>query len=715
MPLPQAAKHSARHAAHNSAKHPARHAEDQALDPGAASATPAAALSSALPSSPSSFPSALPAATLRCPPEELVWRQRQAASLMETVASAVTGHTLNLLDHWQACLVLTDRDGVVLASYGHQQLLGNDAPLLHPGARWREESLGHNAIAETLNAPRANRLARIALEAHDAECLKGLASASAALLAPASWSASRGLTPGACEGCLGLICDPYRVRRYSLGMLGVLADDIEQRRLGEAHGHDHHLLRLHLNCSQLDSPSAALLAITPQGQVAAASRRGLQLLAAHLELTPAPDSAANAPDSAANAVDSDSCATRDDIHLLLGQPLARWQLDWAPLAQLADAQCVTLTQHPRFTGYTLRAVLPRPRVVARAPAEPPESQTPAETTTREAACHPSLARLHHGDAGWARVCELLARLVNARLPLLLQGETGVGKEEVVKALHQASHRAHQPLVAINCAALPDELVEAELFGYRRGAFTGADPAGREGRLLEANGGRLFLDEIGDMPLHVQARLLRVLQEREVTPLGGGKPQRVDFELVAATHQPLSELVKAGRFRADLYYRLCGATIALPPLRERHDIAGLSRALLTRLCREQRREPPRITPAFLDRLTRHDWPGNVRELDNVLRLALALCDGSALEPCHVMLAGDCLASQNDCLAVEDDCPAAESEIAHHPSQPSRLSSLPDLSSVEELQSALDALGGNVSRLARELGISRTTLYKRLGAA
>ena len=218
-----------------------------------------------------------------------------------------------------------------------------------------------------------------------------------------------------------------------------------------------------------------------------------------------------------------------------------------------------------------------------------------------------------------------------------------------------------------------------------------------------------------MPLHVQARLLRVLQEREVTPLGGGKPQRVDFELVAATHQPLSELVKAGRFRADLYYRLCGATIALPPLRERHDIAGLSRALLTRLCREQRREPPRITPAFLDRLTRHDWPGNVRELDNVLRLALALCDGSALEPCHVMLAGDCLASQNDCLAVEDDCPAAESEIAHHPSQPSRLSSLPDLSSAEELQSALDALGGNVSRLARELGISRTTLYKRLGAA
>ncbi|NHH86704.1 sigma 54-interacting transcriptional regulator [Cobetia sp. MB87] len=688
-------------ARHHSASHVDNHVDNHADTHTAA--TPAHSTPH-----PAADPLVLQHSSLVCPPEELVWRQRQAASLMATVEAAVAGHTLNLLDHWQACLVLTDRDGVVLASYGHHQLLGDDAALLQPGARWREESLGHNAVAETLNAPRANRLARIALEAHDAECLKGLASASAALLAPASWSRRRGLTPGACEGCLGLICDPYRVRQYSLGMLGVLADDIEQRRLGEAHGHDHHLLRLHLNRSQLDSPSAALLAITPQGQVAAASRRGLQLLAAHLELTPASDSADTASHSAAHAADSDSCATRDDIHLLLGQPLARWQLDWAPLAQLADAQCVTLTQHPRFTGYSLCAAPPRPRVVARAPAKLPESQPPAEAATRETACHPSLARLHHGDAGWARVCELLARLVNAHLPLLLQGETGVGKEEVVKALHQASHRAHQPLVAINCAALPDELVEAELFGYRRGAFTGADPAGREGRLLEANGGRLFLDEIGDMPLHVQARLLRVLQEREVTPLGGGKAQRVDFELVAATHQPLSELVKAGRFRADLYYRLCGASIALPPLRERHDIAGLSRALLTRLCREQQRELPRITPAFLDRLTRHDWPGNVRELDNVLRLALVLCDGPVLEPCHVILAGDCLASQND-------CPASENEIAHQPPQTSGLPSLHDLSSAEELQSALDALGGNVSRLARELGISRTTLYKRLGAA
>ncbi|WP_051510798.1 sigma-54-dependent Fis family transcriptional regulator [Cobetia crustatorum] len=597
---------------------PSRHAADSSV-------TQCATAASAPPLSPTTNDLLASAAlSTACPPDELAWRQRQSASLMSTVAAAVAGHTLNLLEHWQACLVLTDRDGVVLASYGHQRLLSSDALLLSPGARWREESLGHNALAETLNAPRANRLARVALEDHEAPLLKGLASASAALLSPACWQSGRGLTPGACEGCLGLICDPYRVRQYSLGMLSVLADDIEQRRLSEHFGADHHLLRLHLNTSQLDSPSAALLAVTPSGVIAAASRRGLQLLAS--QLTTGPD------DNLANGT---NIPTRDDVHLLLGQPLDRWQLNWPALT---GNHQLTLTDHPQLAGYALRCQQPVPRITPRAPAARATTTSPSlfasGSTTAPLNAH--LARLHHGDPGWAQVCTLLQRLVNARLPLLLQGETGVGKEQVVKALHQASNRAHQPLVAINCAALPDELVEAELFGYRRGAFTGADPAGREGRLIEANGGRLFLDEIGDMPLHVQARLLRVLQEREVTPLGGGQARRVDFELVAATHQPLLERVHEGSFRADLYYRLCGATIALPPLRDRQDIEGLSRALLERLCAEQQRQAPSLSPKILRCLGDHDWPGNIRELENCLRLALALCDGDQLDVPHLML-------------------------------------------------------------------------------
>lgn len=654
-----------------------------------------------------------------CPPDELAWRQRQASSLMATVKAAVAGHIHNLLEHWQACLVLTDRDGVVLASYGHQRLLGRDALLLNPGARWREESLGHNALAETLNAPRANRLARVALEDHEAPLLKGLASASAALLSPARWQSSRGLTPGACEGCLGLICDPYRVRQYSLGMLSVLADDIEQRRMGEHFGTDHHLLRLHLNMSQLDSPSAALLAVTPSGVIAAASRRGLQWLANQLTT-----------DTGDDLIKGGNIPTRDDVHLLLGQSLGRWQLDWSALT--GGGQRI-LTDHPQLTGYALRCQPPVPRITPRAPAShtapTPHSPSPSASTT--APLTASLARLHHGDPGWAQVCALLQRLANARLPLLLQGETGVGKEEVVKALHQASSRAHQPLVAINCAALPTELVEAELFGYRRGAFTGADPAGREGRLLEANGGRLFLDEIGDMPLHVQARLLRVLQEREITPLGGGQPRRVDFELVAATHQPLLERVREGSFRADLYYRLCGATITLPPLRERQDIDGLSHALLTRLCAEQQRHTPSLSPDILRCLRDHDWPGNIRELENCLRLALALCDGDQLDAVHLMLhpaqnvmnftAGIAASpalwaspsticpSHTDPLSFADnDSRVTKNSLDEH------ITALHDLSSAQELQIALDALGGNVSRLARALDISRTTLYKRLGA-
>ncbi|MGO2416125.1 MAG: hypothetical protein ACTH7H_10190, partial [Cobetia crustatorum] len=404
---------------------PSRHAADSSV-------TQCATAASAPPLSPTTNDLLASAAlSTACPPDELAWRQRQSASLMSTVATAVAGHTLNLLEHWQACLVLTDRDGVVLASYGHQRLLSSDALLLSPGARWREESLGHNALAETLNAPRANRLARVALEDHEAPLLKGLASASAALLSPACWQSGRGLTPGACEGCLGLICDPYRVRQYSLGMLSVLADDIEQRRLSEHFGADHHLLRLHLNTSQLDSPSAALLAVTPSGVIAAASRRGLQLLAS--QLTTGPDD---------NLAKGTNIPTRDDVHLLLGQPLDRWQLDWPALT---GNHQLTLADHPQFAGYALRCQQPVPRITPRAPAARATTTSPSlfasDSTT--APLTASLARLHHGDPGWAQVCALLHRLANARLPLLLRGDRGVGNVEVVKAREQASHRAHQ--------------------------------------------------------------------------------------------------------------------------------------------------------------------------------------------------------------------------------------------------------------------------------
>ena len=208
--------------------------------------------------------------------------------------------------------------------------------------------------------------------------------------------------------------------------------------------------------------------------------------------------------------------------------------------------------------------------------------------------------------------------------VLLQGESGTGKEMLARALHDASPRRRGPFVAINCAAIPEALLESELFGHARGAFTGADRA-RRGLLLDASGGTLFLDEIGDMPLPLQAKLLRVLQEREVRPLGASEAIAVDVRVVSATHRDLEAAIAAQQFREDLYYRLNVVNLRVPPLRERReDIAPLAQHFVERLARKHGRRIAGFTPDALDLLLRADWPGNVRQLMNVVEQCCALC-------------------------------------------------------------------------------------------
>ena len=208
--------------------------------------------------------------------------------------------------------------------------------------------------------------------------------------------------------------------------------------------------------------------------------------------------------------------------------------------------------------------------------------------------------------------------------VLLQGESGTGKEMLARALHQASPRRRGPFVAINCAAIPEALLESELFGHARGAFTGADSA-RRGLLLGASGGTLFLDEIGDMPLALQAKLLRVLQEREVRPLGAAEAVAVDARVVSATHRDLDAATAAHQFREDLYYRLNVVNLHVPPLRERReDIAALAQHFVERLARKHGRRIAGFTPDALELLLRADWPGNVRQLMNVVEQCCALC-------------------------------------------------------------------------------------------
>uniref|UniRef100_UPI00356161DD sigma-54-dependent Fis family transcriptional regulator n=1 Tax=Actibacterium sp. TaxID=1872125 RepID=UPI00356161DD len=237
-----------------------------------------------------------------------------------------------------------------------------------------------------------------------------------------------------------------------------------------------------------------------------------------------------------------------------------------------------------------------------------------------------LERIHGGDSQMHRLATKAARVVDKQLSIILEGETGVGKEFVAQALHD-SRKKKGPFVAINCAALPESLIESELFGYAPNSFTGAHAKGKKGLIEQASGGTLFLDEIGDMPLALQARLLRVLAEREVMAVGATKPVSVDIRVVSATHRNLKELVDKGQFRQDLYYRLNGVVLSIPALRDREDKGWIIRQVASLVSEEQ---PLRFSKKAEAALCAYSWPGNVREMINVFELCVALSESGLVE-------------------------------------------------------------------------------------
>ena len=277
--------------------------------------------------------------------------------------------------------------------------------------------------------------------------------------------------------------------------------------------------------------------------------------------------------------------------------------------------------------------------------------------------------------------------------VLIHGESGTGKELVARALHASSARSRRPLVILNCAALNESLLESELFGHEKGAFTGADKR-REGRFVEADGGTLFLDEIGDISPLMQVRLLRAIQEREVQRVGSNQTLSVDVRLIAATHRDLAEEVSAGRFRQDLYYRLNVVTIDMPPLRQRkEDIPQLARYFLQRYAERNRKAVQGFTPQAMDLLIRYAWPGNIRELEN------------AVERAVVLLTGEYISERELPLAI------AGTSVADAPHGEDSIQPLVEVEK-EAILVALEKTGGNKTEAARQLGITRKTLLAKL---
>jgi DNA-binding NtrC family response regulator len=290
-----------------------------------------------------------------------------------------------------------------------------------------------------------------------------------------------------------------------------------------------------------------------------------------------------------------------------------------------------------------------------------------------------------------RVYQLVRDVAQVDTTVLIEGETGTGKELIARAIHSCSGRKNKPFIAANCAGLTDSILTSQLFGHKRGAFTGA-VNDQEGLFEAAEGGTLFLDEIGDIPPNVQTALLRVLQAKEITRLGEAKPRKVDVRVVAATHHNLSEDVVRGSFRADLLYRIRIARIQLPALRERReDIPLLAQAVLNQICTATRKTVDRLAPETLHRLMSYPWPGNVRELKSAIEFGVISCKGTDLLPA--------------------DLPP-EIVTSQAPPTPSVAFPLADRDEKSRLLAALSDAKGNRTEAARRLGVSRATFYRRL---
>ncbi len=298
------------------------------------------------------------------------------------------------------------------------------------------------------------------------------------------------------------------------------------------------------------------------------------------------------------------------------------------------------------------------------------------------------------------------RVMDKGVAVLLQGESGTGKEEFAKGMHEASQRAGAPFVALNCSAIPETLIESELFGYSEGAFTGARTKGAKGKIVQAHHGTLFLDEIGDMPLALQSRLLRVLAEREVVPLGAERATGVDFQVICATHHDLLKLVETGRFRLDLCYRLNGLTLTLPALRERTDLSALIDIILAQEAAAALASPADLSADARTLLLGYSWPGNIRQLKNALRSALALCEGGLIQVEH--LPEEITGSVPPVFPPQKLFSTGWSPAAPIANETRQV---PEEAALVQ---ALKEHNWNISDAARSLNLNRSTVYRRMAA-
>ncbi|MBE1275515.1 sigma-54-dependent Fis family transcriptional regulator [Enterovibrio baiacu] len=622
------------------------------------------------------------------------WQDAKARAndLIATTQEQVLPYYENILVNSNSLVLLADHEGTLLSQWGRPGFVGQmDKHLFENGTSWQEKYNGTNAVGTAIQTGESVVVGR---DEHFLIANRYMTASAAPI-----YNSDRRLV-----GVLNISSDAYLPTSHVNGMVKVMTQAVENQLIIATYRQHNHMLIFNTSSDNLDSQWAGLLVFNEEGTIIAANRRA---------------------------------------DLLVGQALRGLSIDLvtgiSPLHLSAHPENQTLS----FIGlpkYRLFATVKHPQAAhiprITAPAAFSHTKLNAVASSPASNAHSSssssvriLPMLDLGDAKMHRAIRQAQSVVNSDIPLVIQGETGVGKEVFAQAVHATSERASEKLVAVNCAAIPAELVESELFGYVKGAFTGANAKGSLGYIRQADGGTLFLDEIGDMPLHVQARLLRVLQEKSVTPLGSTDSYPVDFRIVCATHQSLRDAVAKKQFRDDLYYRVNGLTLFLPSLRERTDLRELVAELLMSL--SEQGVAPMISDDVMSLFQAHPWPGNIRQLVNVLRVALALSDGDVITRLH--LSDDFFLD----LQSNDDSPAevasidrvAQGEAGHSEASAERLGSnqseqgfphyshQPSASPIPSpWQDTLPALfrstEGNISQIAQITGVSRNTIYKRL---
>ncbi|MDP3165423.1 MAG: sigma-54-dependent Fis family transcriptional regulator [Hydrogenophaga sp.] len=612
---------------------------------------------------------------------------QHAAPVMETLYDQIV--------NTHSMVLLTSAKGMVLHSLGDMDFLERASQVaLTPGMDWSEKSKGTNAIGTALSEEEA---LTVHGGQHFMNANKFLTCSASPIFDPY----------GQVIGALDVTGDHRSYHQHTLALVRMSAQMIENHMFADIFPK---AIRIHFHTRSefLGTLVEGIAVFSPEGRFLSANRSAqfqiglpFSALKAHTF-----SSLFGLPVSA--LVELFSGATPNPKQLCMHNGVSVW--------------C-----RVKLKASNMWAAKPNGNT-GEAPAQPQSASAaaqPGPEPLKQTGKKMQFSSLHYLDTGDPQVTSVIhkLRLVSGRdIPIMILGETGTGKDLLAQAIHGDSTRAAQPFVSVNCASIPDTLIESELFGYEEGAFTGARKKGSIGKILQAHGGTLFLDEIGDMPKHLQARLLRMLQERKVSPLGAGKEVEVDVAVVSATHKNLKDMIARGDFREDLYYRLNGLVVRLPALRERSDFELVVQKILLAL--SEGSQPVGVSAQVMDLFKRYAWPGNFRQLHNLLRTAVVMVGhGGVIDMGH--LPDDFLEElDHDKLLARPSISFTATAAIVVPAEAAPACSLPEpvvevVAEGQKLQDvALCAMAqmlrlhkGNVSAAAKALGVSRNTIYRK----